>query len=363
MRLPLTDANDLSSIDIEATKAMVDTFMQRGFTYFDTAYPYHNGHSEAAFRQAVAERYPREAFTVTSKMPCWLIDSEADMERIFTEQLQRCGVDYFDYYWLHALNHDYYSRMQRVDGFGFIARKKAEGKIRHIGFSFHSDSQLLTHILDEHPEAEFVQLQINYVDWDSPSIEAGTCYDICQQRGKPVIVMEPVKGGSLARVPEAAERLFRTHAPQASAASWAIRYAASLPGVMVVLSGMSNQQQIDDNTAVMQDFQPLTAREQAIVAQAGHIINDSIAIPCTACHYCTEGCPQQICIPEYFELYNKAFQFGDDKQVGNSRMYYNVLAKSHSRASECIQCGQCEEHCPQGIDIIDSLQFVAKTFE
>lgn len=363
MRLPLHDASDLASIDIEATKQMVDRFMERGFTYFDTAYPYHNGRSEEAFRQTVAERYPRDRYTVTDKMPCWLIDSEHDMERIFNEQLQRCGVDYFDYYWLHALNHDYYARMERVDGFGFLARKKAEGRIRHIGFSFHSDSQLLQRILDAHPEAEFVQLQINYIDWDSPSIEAHTCYDICTKAGKPVIVMEPVKGGSLAHVPPAAQRLFQAHDPQASPAAWAIRYAASLPNVLTVLSGMSNLEQMDDNTGFMSDFKPLDHQERAIVHQVASIINDSIAIPCTSCHYCTEGCPQGICIPEYFEVYNKAFQFGDDKQLGNARMYYNVLAKSHSRASECIECGQCQEHCPQGIEIVDSLKLVAKTFE
>ena len=362
MRLPLTDANDPKSIDIEQMKQLVDRFMERGFTYFDTAYPYHGGASEGAFRQAVVERYPRERYTVTTKMPCWLINSAEDMSRIFDEQLQRCGVDYFDYYWLHALNPDYTRIMDEHDGWGFIARKKAEGRIRHIGFSFHGDSQLLERLLTEHPEVEYVQLQINYLDWDSPAIEAHTCYDICTRHGKPVIVMEPVRGGALARVPQAVRDLFAAHRPDASPASWAIRYVASLPNVMVVLSGMSNMEQVDDNTGYMQDFEPLDEQEQAIVAQAAQLMREAIAIPCTACHYCTDGCPQNICIPEYFNVYNSLHMLGDT-QKGNSQMYYNLHAKSHGRASDCIECGQCEAHCPQGIDIIDRLKQVSQTFD
>ncbi len=321
MRLPLLDANDQSSIDIERTKEMVDRFMERGFTYFDTAYPYHGGASEGALRQAVVERYPRESFTVTTKMPCWSITCPADMERIFNEQLQRCGVEYFDYYWLHALNPDYTRIMDEYDGWGFIARKKAEGRIRHIGFSFHGDAPLLERLLTEHPEVEYVQLQINYLDWDSPAVQAHTCYDICTRHGKPVIVMEPVRGGALARVPDSVRDLFATANPEASPSSWAIRYVASLPNVMVVLSG-----------------------------------------PCTACHYCTDGCPQSICIPEYFNVYNMLHMLGDAYK-GNSQMYYNLHAKNHGRANECIECGQCEAHCPQGIDIVERLKQVAATFE
>ena len=362
MRLPQTDANDPKSIDIERTKEMVDLFMQRGFTYFDTAYPYHGGASEGALRLAVVERYPRECYTVTSKLPCWLINSQDDMERIFNEQLARCGIDYFDYYWLHALNPDYTRIMDEHDGWGFIARKKAEGRIRHIGFSFHGDSQLLEHLLTAHPEVEYVQLQVNYLDWDSPAIEAHTCYDICTRHGKPVIVMEPVRGGALARVPQLVSDLFAAHHPDASPASWAIRYVATLPNVMMVLSGMSNLEQVDDNTSYMQDFKPLDEQEQAIVAQAAGLMREAIAIPCTACHYCTDGCPQSICIPEYFNVYNSLHMLGPS-QKGNSQMYYNLHAKSHGRASDCIACGQCEAHCPQGIAIIDRLKLVAQTFD
>ena len=362
MRLPLTDANDQTSINIEQTKQMVDMFIERGFTYFDTAYPYHGGASEGVLRQAVVERYPRERFTVTSKLPCWLINTAEDMERIFNEQLQRCGIEYFDFYLLHALNPDYTRIIDQHDGWGFIARKKQEGRIRHIGFSFHGDSQLLERLLTEHPEIECVQLQINYLDWDSPAVESRVCYDICKRHGKPVIVMEPVRGGALARVPQAVNDLFRSPLPDASAASWAIRYAASLPEVMVVLSGMSNMEQVDDNTGYMRHFEPLTEQEHAIVNQAADLIRNSIAIPCTACHYCTDGCPLDICIPEYFNVYNTMHMLGTDYK-GNSQMYYNMHSKNHGRAGDCIGCGHCEAHCPQGINIIEQLKRVAETFE
>lgn len=363
MRLPLTNLSDTTSIDLETTKRMVDMFIERGFSYFDTAYPYHGGHSEVALRKCVVERYPRERFTVTSKLPCWSITNEDDMERIFNEQLERTGLDYLDYYWLHALNHDYVRIMDRFDGWGFIARKKAEGKIRHIGFSFHSDSALLEKILQDHPEMEFVQLQINYLDWESTTVEAHTCYDLCVKYGKPVIVMEPVKGGSLAKVPEMVEQLFRDYNPEASAASWAIRYAASLPNVMMVLSGMSDMAQMDDNTSVLQNLKPLNADEQLIVEQAANIINDTIAIPCTACRYCVDGCPQNISIPEYFEVYNTLRRFGKKEQWTIMSTYYNALAQSHGKPSDCLQCGQCEEHCPQQIPIIKNLHLVTETFE
>ena len=361
MRLPLVNPDDQTSIDIEKFKEMADRFIKRGFTYFDTAYPYHGGKSEIALREVVVKRYPREAFTVTSKMPVWAIKEEGDLERIFNEQLEKCGVDYFDYYWLHALNRERVEVMERMDGWGFIARKKAEGKIRHIGFSFHDDSVLLAEILEKHPEVEFVQLQINHLDWDSPAIESKTCYDLCVKHGKPVIVMEPVKGGSLARVPEAIDKLFKGYNPDASPASWAIRYCASLPNVMMVLSGMSNMEQLEDNTSYMQDFQPLNDEEQGIITQATEVIRDAIAIPCTACHYCTDGCPQHIAIPEYFSLYNTMQQFPELKN--NSKLYHDLIAKSHGLANECIECAQCEAQCPQHIDIIDNLKLVAQAFE
>ena len=361
MRLPLVNPDDQKSIDIEKLKEMADKFIGRGFTYFDTAYPYHGGKSEEAFREAVVKRYPREAFTITSKLPVWAINEVADLERVFNEQLERCGVEFFDYYWLHALNHERVEVMDRMDGWGFIARMKAEGRIRHIGFSFHDDSLLLAEVLEKHPEVEFVQLQINYLDWESPAIESRLCYELCEKHGKPVIVMEPVKGGSLAHVPQGVEKLFKDFAPDASAASWAIRYCASLPNVYMVLSGMSNMEQLEDNMSYMHDFVPLNDEEQSIIAQATQVIRDSIAIPCTACHYCSEGCPQQIPIAEYFNLYNNLQQF--PSQRGNSKLYYDLLCKNHGKASECLECSQCEAQCPQHIDIIDNLKLVAQSFE
>jgi predicted aldo/keto reductase-like oxidoreductase len=362
MRLPLLNADNRSEIDIETMKKMVDCFIERGFTYFDTAYPYHDGKSEEAMREALVRRYPREAFTVTDKLPCWEINTADDMERIFNVQLERCGVDYFDYYWLHSMCVNYCATMDRVDGYGFIAKKKAEGKIRHIGFSFHDTPELLERILTEHPEMEIVQLQINYLDWDSPTIESRKCYEIARRHGKKIIVMEPVKGGALAKVPASAEKLFRDYAPDASSASWAVRYAASLPGVMMVLSGMSNEQQMNDNTSYMSDFKPLNNEELGIIANAKSIIEGGIAIPCTACHYCTDGCPQHIAIPEYFSCYNTLSQFGEVHRI-NSTVYYNATARTHGKASDCIECGQCEEHCPQHIHIIDELKKVAQEFD
>lgn len=363
MRLPLKNPDDATSIDIELFKRMVDKFLAQGFTYFDTAYPYHSEKSEDAFRVAVSERYPRTAYTVTDKMPCWLVNTADDLQRIFDIQLQRCGVEYFDYYWLHCLNREYYATMQRTDGFGFIQRMQAAGKIKHIGFSFHDDSKLLEQILKEHPEAEYVQLQINYLDWENPTIEAHRCYDLATQYGKPVIVMEPVKGGSLATVPAQVEQMFKEVHPDMTPASWAVRYAASLSNVMMVLSGMSDMQQLEDNTSFMKDFKPIDEKEKAIIEKAGDIIGKAIAIPCTACHYCTAGCPQHISIPEYFALYNSIKQFGKGEQWLNTSTYYSVLGQTHGQASDCIECGQCEEHCPQHIPIIDNLKKVAETFE
>lgn len=354
MRLPISNPEDNKTIDIPAVEKMVDAFLAEGFTYFDTAYFYHGGMSEIAFREAVAKRYPRESFSVTDKMPMMYSPTVEDMERIFAEQLERCGVEYFDYYWLHALGRESYAHSQKVDAFGYISKLKEEGKVKHIGFSFHDDAEVLEQILSEHPEVEVVQLQINYLDWEDENVEARKCYEVCEKYGKEVVIMEPVKGGSLATVPDKVEKMFKEHNPKASVASWAIRYAASLDLVFTVLSGMSNEEQLLDNISYMKEFEPLSKKEQEIVTKAADMIKESIAVPCTFCHYCTDGCPKKIAIPEVFAIYNE-FKRHPKSKKEELAAEYEELTKDHGRTSDCITCKKCEKHCPQHIEITKEL--------
>jgi predicted aldo/keto reductase-like oxidoreductase len=360
MRLPITEEGNPKSIDQELLNKMVDYYLEQGFTYFDTAYPYHQGTSEVAAKKALVERHPREAFTLANKMPTFLVTKPEDYPRFFAEQQDRCGVDYFDYYLLHALDANSYANTVKHGGFEFMQKLKEEGKIKQAGFSFHDKAEVLDKILTEHPEMEFVQLQINYVDWESELIESRLCYEVALKHNKPIIVMEPVKGGSLAIVPEEAEQLFKSYHPDLSAASWAVRYVASLENVFMVLSGMSDFEQVTDNISYMQDFNPLNDEERAIITKVTDVIYNNIAIPCTACQYCVDGCPTNIPIPKYFSLYNNQNQFR--LSITHLNLYKN-LNKDYGKASDCIECGQCEEHCPQHIEIVDRLKEVSGVFE
>lgn len=362
MRLPLTQPDDTTKIDFPQVCRMVDTFLEKGFTYFDTAYMYHNHNSERIVNEALVKRHPRDSFRLATKLPLGMMKGmePSDMERIFQEQREKCGVDYFDYYLLHCLDKENYARAQEFDSFAFLQQKKAEGQIRKMGFSYHDNAELLDQILTEHPETEFVQLQINYLDWEDDMVQSRKCYEVCVRHQKPVIVMEPVKGGMLASIPDKAAELFKSHEPDVSVASWAVRFAASLDNVFMVLSGMSNEQQLQDNTAFMTDFKPLNNEELTVINQAVDIIHASIAVQCTACRYCTEGCPMKIAIPDYFTLYNRQLQFGD---ASRSRDRFRDLAGRSGKPSECIACGQCEDHCPQHLPIIENLKKAAELFE
>ena len=361
MRLPLLNEEDKKSIDKKTVCQMVDTFMERGFTYFDTAYMYHEYESERAMKDVLVTRKDRDSYTLASKLPVMQLKEKEDMERIFNEQREKCGVEYFDYYLLHALDAEHYKTVKRLDCFGFAMQKKAEGKVKHVGFSFHDRAEVLDQILTEHPEAEFVQLQLNYLDWEDAKVQSRKCYETAVKHGKKVVVMEPVKGGTLAKLPKKAEDVLKALHPDWSAASWAIRFVASLENVMVVLSGMSTPEQMDDNTAYMKEFEPLTEKEkQVLLGEVVDSIHEAAKIPCTACRYCVEGCPMNIAIPEYFALYNDEIT---DKGNPEHAKRYAELTKEHGKASDCVECGQCEGACPQHLPAITWLKKVAEVFE
>lgn len=362
MRLPLKNAEDPKSVDMPKVCRMVDTFLERGFTYFDTAYMYHGFQSEIVVRETLVKRHPRDSFVLASKLPTMHLKQEGDQERIFAEQLEKCGVEYFDYYLLHNLNTPHYEIAKRFDSFAFVSRLKAEGKVRKMGFSFHDTAEVLEQILCDHPEVDFVQLQLNYLDWEHDGIQSRLCYETCVKHGKPVIVMEPVKGGTLAKVPSRVEEMFKNARPEMSVASWAIRFAASQEHVFMVLSGMSDMDQLLDNLSYMYRMEPMSAAELALLPKAVKIIYEDIGVACTGCRYCVDGCPKHIAIPEYFSLYN-AEMHAENKGFSTQQVYYENLIETHGKASDCIRCRKCEKSCPQHIRIVDALKKVAEAFE
>lgn len=350
MRLPEKDGE----IDLERVKTMVDRYMQAGMNYFDTAYVYHGGKSEVAAREALVKRYPRESFMLATKLPAWEIKQESDIDRIFSEQCERAGVDYFDFYLLHSIedgsNYDTYVK---YDCFNWGLKMKEEGRIKHIGFSYHGTPELLEKIVDAHPEMEFVQIQLNYLDRTNPVVQSQKLYDILHKRKVPMIIMEPVRGGMLSNMAPEIEAKFKAKRPNDSVASWALRYVASLDGVMTVLSGMSNEEQMEDNIKTFTNFEPVTDDEMKIIDEVTDAILKIPQIGCTSCRYCTDGCPMSISIPDVFRTINTLRRYPDDWRAKN---FYSGLVSRSGKAGDCVGCGQCEGVCPQHLPIIDLLK-------
>ena len=355
MRLPMAG----EEVDIPQTTKMVDAFLEAGFNYFDTAHGYLQGKSERALKTCLTSRYPREKYILTNKLTANFFQTEEDIRPFFESQLEACGVDYFDFYLMHAQGAGNYPHFQACHAYEVAQRLKAEGKVRHVGISFHDSAEMLETILTDHPEVEVVQIQFNYLDYEDPAAQSRRCYEVCRKHGKPVIVMEPVKGGNLVNLPEEARAVLDAlHG--GSPASYAIRFAAGFPGMLMVLSGMSTLEQVEDNLAFMKDFQPLNETERAAVEKVQAIFHSKNLIPCTACRYCTDGCPQHIAIPDIFAARNAKELHKD----WNADYYYhNVCTAPGRRASDCLQCGKCEKVCPQHLPIRELLQEAAGVFE
>lgn len=357
MRLPMKN----EKIDTAQVCDMVDCFIKNGFTYFDTAHGYHNGLSETALKECLTSRYPREAYTITDKLTEPFFNKQEDIRPFFESQLEACGVEYFDYYLMHAQGADNYPKYKRCKAYETALELKKEGKIRHFGISFHDTADVLKQILKDYPEIEVVQIQFNYVDYDDTAVQSRKCYELCREYGKDVIVMEPVKGGRLVNLPDEAQKIL-DELGGGSNASYAIRFAASFEGIEMVLSGMSNMEQLKDNVSYMKDFQPLSEKEFKAVNKVREVFKNLDMIPCTACRYCIEEneCPKKIRIPDLFACYNTKTVFND----WNQDYYYSVVYTSNNgKASECIKCGKCEKVCPQHLQIRNLLNDVAKEFE
>lgn len=362
MRLPKVEDASGERIDLGQVERMVDAFLDAGLTYFDTAYVYHDGQSERVAREALVERHPREAFTLATKLPAWKLEKPEDMQRIFDEQLERTGAGFFDYYLLHNVADEHIDIYERMGAWEWAQRLRDEGLIRHLGFSFHDTADVLDRLLTEHPEVEFVQLQINYLDWGHDVVQSGACYEVAERHGVPVVVMEPVKGGTLAKLPEDVAAPLTALDASASQASWALRFAASLPQVKMVLSGMSTEAQMADNLATLAPsaFKPLTQEERDALHEVVSRYTSVETVGCTACRYCTPGCPQGIDIPAIISCVNNRRRYRDSR---SEMAYQRALTAGSARASACVQCGQCESACPQHLPIIEVLKEAAEAFD
>ena len=355
MRLPMNG----DQVDIAETTRMVDEFLAKGFNYFDTAHGYIGGKSELALKECLTSRYPREAYSLTDKLTDSYFKTETDIRPFFESQLEACGADYFDFYLMHAQNADNFKKFKACRAYETAFALKAEGRIRHVGLSFHDRAEVLDQILTEYPQIEVVQIQFNYLDYDDIAVQSRKCYEVCRKHGKPVLVMEPVKGGSLVNLPEEAKKVL-DDLHGGSPASYAIRFAAGFPGMMMVLSGMSDLEQMKDNLSYMRDFKPLNETELAAVNKVQEIFHKMNMIPCTACRYCVEGCPKQISIPDLFAIMNIKQLHHD----WNADYYYEeVHTAPGRRASDCLKCGKCEKICPQHLPIRKLLEEVAKEFD
>ena len=355
MRLPMQGGK----VDHEQFCRMADAFIEKGFNYFDTAHGYISGQSETAIRECVAKRYDRSEFLLTNKLTDDYFKSESDISPFFEKQLEACGVEYFDFYLMHAQDNNNYKKFRRCNAYETAFKLKEEGKIRHVGISFHDKADVLERILTDYPAIEVVQIQLNYVDYEDEGVDSRNVYEVCERFNKPVLVMEPVKGGSLVNLPDEAKAVFDA-LNGGSYASYALRFAAGFPNICAVLSGMSDMAQMEDNLSFMSDFEPLNAEEQAAVKKVCAIFKKQNFIPCTACRYCVDGCPKKILIPDLFSCLNAKKAFNNWNQ---DYYYENVLTSRNGKASDCIKCGRCEKSCPQHLPIRDLLTKVAAEFE
>ena len=367
MRLPLLNENDITSIDLEQVKEMVDVFIARGFTYFDTAWMYHAFKSEDVIKEVLTSRHKREEFTLASKLHAAFVSTKEDRDIVFNKQLEKTGVSYFDYYLLHGIEDATYGRYLELDCFNWLRGQKAQGLVKHIGCSCHCSAEMLDRILTEHPEIEFVQLQINYLDWGDKNVQSKQCYRVATAHEVPIIVMEPLKGGTLANLPASAQELMDKAGLRAS--DVALRFVADMQNVAIVLSGMSSLEQLKMNTDIMAYPWPIKAKERLVIKNVKQKLKDLNAIPCTNCAYCTTKCPKDIPINSFFALYNQdqhdtesKIPQGDGTLWGTEDVYYNQVADAHAPAGDCIKCGECEKLCPQNLPIRDLLEKVKDRF-